>query len=279
MTNTMPSTKTAPTLVVLAMMTFTAAAQEPAGVVQYQHTYPLLYHPSIDLQKEVSEAACREVPELPTHTTLPRTLVFDSFTSLMKPTSKVAVEPGRRVATEGMEHIDTTVVSFASNDFVESRAFQGDLFLVKDEMPGTRWNVTNEERMYLGHRVMKATAETDAGPIEAWFAPGIPFPAGPGLYGGLPGLILMVNNAQYGEVYAADSLAIGPSVPPAVSPMSGRKVSESEYGQIRAETLTEEQQWWGELISDIREGRTKVNRSRECAAKLKNRRSRKEENQ
>lgn len=80
--------------------------------------------------------------------------------------------------------------------------------------------------------------ETDAGPIEAWFAPEIPVPAGPGLYGGLPRSVLMVNNAHYGEVYAADSLAIGPSVPSAASPTSGRKVSECEYGQLRAETLS-----------------------------------------
>ena len=56
-----------------------------------------------------------------------------------------------------MEHIDSTVVAFASNETVESLAFQGDLFAVKDQMPGFRWNVSNKERNYDGEQPQCAT--------------------------------------------------------------------------------------------------------------------------
>ena len=68
---------------------------------------------------------------------------------------------------------------------------------------------------------MKATSESEHGSIEAWFTTDIPVQAGLGLFHGLPSLILMVNNASSGEVYAAEE--IGTKVAPSliVPPGSG----------------------------------------------------------
>ena len=77
---------------------------------------------------------------------------------------------------------------------------RGDAYLVTGEQPVISWRLLGEERVYRDHRVMKATATVDSAVVEAWFAPEIPVPAGPGLYGGLPGLVLMVTNAAVGEV-------------------------------------------------------------------------------
>lgn len=53
---------------------------------------------------------------------------------------------------------------------------------------------------------MKATSESEHGSIEGWFTTDIPVQAGPGLFHGLPSLILMVTNASSGEVYAAEEI-------------------------------------------------------------------------
>ena len=222
-------------LFVLLLATLSALAQDTEGVVSYDHTYAAHYHPVLELQKLIAETTKSEWQELPTHITESRTLIFNAASSLMYPTSKLAVEPGQRPATEGSEHIDTTFVDFDKGEYTESRVFWGELFLTKDRRPDLQWQLTDEERSYLGYRVMKATAELNAGLVEAWFAPDIPIPGGAGLYGGLPGLILMVTVELTGEVYAAKSLRLGMLgvlAPDVLPPTHGKAVSDAEYYRI-----------------------------------------------
>ncbi len=249
------------TLIALALVPFTASAQELEGVVRYNHTYPVLYHPSLAFQKVAKEAIGSEFQEPPAYTTVFRTMAFNPSSSLMYPTSKPAVEPRDRTAREGMEHIDTTYVNFGEDTITESRAFSGVLYLVKDEKPVIPWHLSDEERLYLGYSVMKATAEVDSAHIEAWFAPELPIPAGPGMYSGLPGLILMVTNASAGEVYAADSLALGALAQDISAPTRGRPLSDEEYDRIRTTEIAESRQLWTKEIRDLEEGRTTVRKS------------------
>ena len=83
----------------------------------------------------------------------------------------------------------------------------------------------------------------DSAAVEAWFAPEIPNSAGPGLYGGLPGLILMVTNAATGEVYSAESVELG-DYDDHAAPVVGRSISREEYDRRVAWQIEDAQRAW-----------------------------------
>lgn len=240
-------------LVMLMLTPFVAAAQ--VGSVRYSHTYPVMYTRYFAYEAFAREAAGLEPRVLETHATISRSLVFDTAASLMYPTDKEHAEPGEIIRTEGREHIDTTYVDYGSDTFVESRVLGTQIYLVSDKLPTVRWQLESEERVYLGFRVMKATAVVDSTSIEAWFTPDIPIPAGPGLYGGLPGLILMVTNAVDGEVYAAEAIDLDEFARVIVPPTRGRTLSNEDYLQARTADILEDERRANKRIRDIEEGR------------------------
>lgn len=248
-------------LIVLFLTPYVASAQK--GTVRYDHTYSVLYNPFLAFDEFHKSATNSEFEPPPAHITVTRNLIFDASNSLMYRTSGpvLDVQPRDRRVRDGMEHIDTTYVKFEDDTFIESRAFAGNLYLVKGEQPVIPWRFSNEERLYLGYRAMKATAEFDSAYIEAWFTPEIPVPAGPGMYGGLPGLILMVTNASAGEVYAADSLTLDILSKTIVVPTRGRAISDGQYRRIRTNKLAEDHRFWDEARREIEEGRASASKS------------------
>lgn len=68
-------------------------------------------------------------------------------------------------------------------------------FVIKDDIPKTKWKILNEIKEVKGYLCMKAEA-TDTirnRIIQAWYTDAIPFNGGPEGFGGLPGLILELN--------------------------------------------------------------------------------------
>ena len=221
------------------------------GTVQYSHTYPVLYGHYFVFQEMVSADLGQEFEPPPTHRTVSRTLLFDTNASLMYPTDRPHVEPEDRKASEGDEHIDTTFVHFDDDTYSESRAINAEIYIVYDEVPSIPWRLNSEERVYLGLRVMKATAVTESSTIEAWFTPQIPIPAGPGLFGGLPGLILMVTNPETGEVYAAESLSQDTLARAITPPARGDQVSNEQYQRIKAASIAKDRREWEKTIEKM----------------------------
>ena len=234
---------------------FGASAQ--VGTVRYTHTYPVLYSHHFAYIKVTNQAVDKEFVAPATHATVSRSMVFDATASLMYPTDKPHVEPEDRRVSEGEEAIDTTYVNFGSGTYTESRVIGG-VYLVGDQQPAIPWRLDGEERIYLGLRVMKATAVVDSAVVEAWFTPEIPIPAGPGLYGGLPGLILMVTNAADGEVYAAESLEMDVLARAIVPPTRGRKVSDKGYRRIKEAEMEEDRRIWENQLRRIEEGKVRI---------------------
>ena len=241
-------------LFALVLMPLAASAQE--GVVRYSHTSPILYGAPDPIKESIAAADGTEYTQGPSHATVPRQLVFGPLSSLMYPAVNQIVVPGDRT---GWEYIDTTYVSFEDGTYTESREFYADMYLVEGERPVISWRLPGEERIYLGHRVVKATAVVDSAVVEAWFTPEISVPAGPGLYGGLPGLILLVTNATIGEVYAAESVDLGEQ-PPITAPISGRVVSDDKYDQIKRAGMAEDERFQSWMRRGIEEGRVKIRR-------------------
>lgn len=243
-------------LAALWLVPCSAAAQ--VGTVQYAHTYPLLHSHYSVYRAVTSSLQDMEYVAPPSHATEARSLVFDSVASLMYPLDKEHLEPEHRPSSGGVEHIDTTFVRFEDASFVETRVLPfvvSYLGRVRGNLPDFGWHLDGEERTYLGFRVMKATAKVDTAHIEAWFTPDIPVPAGPGLYGGLPGLILMVTNSTIGEVYAAESVTMDVLARAVMQPTRGSEVSEREYARTKVESIEGDRRFWESQLREIEEGK------------------------
>lgn len=128
----------------------------------------------------------------------------------------------------------------ASGAVVENRVFMGRTFLVRGVRPEIRWRITGEQTEFAGHLVMKALATVDDTLVEAWFTPQIPVPAGPGEYGGLPGMILSLSIDGGRIVYSATGIRMAAVDEGAIRPPGqGQEVGREEYEELVAERLEE----------------------------------------
>lgn len=123
------------------------------------------------------------------------------------------------------------------------------------------WTITEQQRQHLGYPVTVAVGEAEGERIEAWFAPHIPVSGGPALYGGLPGMILVLSLDGGLTTYAATEVSLdgveeGTIRPPDV----GEATSPEEYRAIIAGRI-------GEVTRLIR-GMVRNYRNVECAVGL-----------
>lgn len=145
------------------------------------------------------------------------------------------------------ETLVETYTNFADGSSVETREFMGRTFLISASQTAPGWKLGGEEREFLGYMVQKATAEVDGSTVEAWFTPQIPVPSGPGGYGGLPGMILLLNVGDGQTVYSAAEVDLtGVEDGTIVRPGDGDEVTREEYEKIVADKLKE--------LEDVRGG-------------------------
>lgn len=77
-------------------------------------------------------------------------------------------------------------------------------FVYPDSVPSLEWNFSDEETdSIIGYDCRKATVEFAGRSYTAWFTPEIPLPFGPYKFGGLPGLILKLEDDERQFVWAA----------------------------------------------------------------------------
>jgi hypothetical protein len=152
------------------------------------------------------------------------------------------VERMRRTSPErsDQEQLLVAHTDLESGAVVENRVFMGRTFLIEGRRPEVEWRLTGEQSEFAGHLVMKALATVDSTEVEAWFSPQIPVPAGPGGYGGLPGVILSLSIDGGRIVYSATGIRMTPVDEGAIRPPTqGQAVSRGVYEGIVAERLEE----------------------------------------
>ncbi|MDE2761292.1 MAG: GLPGLI family protein [Gemmatimonadota bacterium] len=131
-------------------------------------------------------------------------------------------------------------VDLGEGRMVETHQFMGRTFRVVHQRPEYQWRLTGEQAEHLGYMVIKATAEHDSTAIEAWFTPQIPVAGGPGRYGGLPGMILVVSVDHGHTKYFATEIALGDVEEGLIRrPEKGDEMSQEEYDDM-VEEKTEE---------------------------------------
>lgn len=140
---------------------------------------------------------------------------------------------------DAVEHMRYTAL--ADEQAVEQRDFMGRAFLITEDLDEPAWKLTSEQSTYEGYMTMKATAVIDSMNVVAWFTPEIPVSGGPDTYGGLPGLILVLDVDDGTRTYAARSIELGVehSEEEWVRPDKGRRVTRAEYDEIVEEKMKE----------------------------------------
>lgn len=77
-------------------------------------------------------------------------------------------------------------------------------FVYSDSVPSLEWNFSDETTgSILGYECRKATTEFAGRSYTAWFTTEIPLPFGPYKFGGLPGLILKLEDAEKQFIWEA----------------------------------------------------------------------------
>jgi GLPGLI family protein len=235
-------------LLVLSLALFPIAATAQQGRVSFNH--------SVQYDFEVPEnLAERFGGQIPTGQSGAMILLFNESESLMTPApveEEILTAVARRVqglaerlkmgssSRSDHEVLLGAYVSYADGTIVEEREFMGREFLVSDTRPVYEWRLTGEQSEFLGYLMQKATASHNGSTIEAFFTPQIPVQGGPGPYGGLPGMILVVSVDSGHELYSAtevDLSGLGGIV--VVAPNEGNEVTRTEYEEIVAQRLEE----------------------------------------
>ena len=168
-----------------------------------------------------------------------------------------------------------------SNIYTNKRELFGKVFLVKDSITPSKWVMTGETKQIGIYNAYKATitkeveerefnfgrrptrgGESESEPeapkmrevvMSAWFTPEIPVSTGPAMYGGLPGLILEINDDK--TIILCTKVVINPKDKIKIkAPSKGKVVTRSEFDQI-AENKAKE-------MEEMYQGRRSGGRSR-----------------
>jgi len=242
------------------------------GTIAYSHTVKIDFEIPPEMQARIqarggdragggrgARGAGRAGGGFPTERTSDVVLFFDESQSLMKPVPRArpegargggAGEGGRRLrvarlgavaANRGAQDVLVEAhVRYDEGQIVEARTLLGRPFLIADEQPSFAWKLSGEQAEYLGYVVQKATAERNGSEIEAWFTPQIPVAGGPGIYGGLPGMILVVSVDEGQTQYNATQVSLAPIEEGViVVPSEGESMSREAYDELVEEKLDE----------------------------------------
>lgn len=214
---------------------------------------------SVQYEFEIPERFGQMRDQIPTQQVSDMLLLFNAEESVMIPIPEVerqgaAGGPEQNRRAQGMatrlrmsstsrsdhETLLQSHVRFGEGTMSEMREFMGREFLLSGTQPAFSWKLGSDQRQMLGYVVQKATAEHEGSMIEAWFTMQIPIPGGPGEFGGLPGMILLVSVDEGKTFYAATDVDLtglgGLTISP---PRDGEKVTAEQYETIVAERLAE----------------------------------------
>lgn len=202
-------------------------------------------------------------------------LSFDKTASIYKEEEKLE-QPGERGGGRGprfgaMAGTDGDLYkNIKEQRYLIKNELLGKIFLIDDELETLEWEMGAESRKIGNYTAFKATAtKTIKRPnmsaifrrpgrggqdneekekeaeftikeveIVAWYTPEIPINQGPGLYWGLPGLILAVNDDI--TTIVCSEITMNPSEKMEIkAPSKGKKVSQAEYDEISQEKMKE----------------------------------------
>ena len=222
---------------ILLLLALAPAALAQEGSVTYQETVKL----RLELPPEMQNA------NIPRETSVQRQLLFNESEALIKTIAPEEPEQadlesesgGMRIRIMGARADEEIYTNYDQGLRIEKRDFLGRQFLVTGETPEPVWRLTDEQSQFLGYTCRKAVTTRDSIEVEAWFTPEIPVPAGPGMWGGLPGLILVLNEDEGQRSFVAKEVQFAALETPIVPPTGGKEVTRAEFDKIVEDKMKE----------------------------------------
>ena len=99
-----------------------------------------------------------------------------------------------------------TLKIFNENKLNHYEGIFGDYYVYTEELPEFDWKISNETDEICGYRCRRATAEFRGRTWDAWYAEEIQISNGPLKFGGLPGLILKIEDEKKEHIFEAIQL-------------------------------------------------------------------------
>lgn len=237
-------------------------AQNLEGVATYKSQTKM----DIELDEGVSDSMKEQIKAmLKKQSEKEFTLTFTRNESTYK--EVVQLDNNNRISSGGMEIVvmgsggnDEYYKNLNENRYVNKTELFGKEFLIKDSIESRDWKLTKETKNIGEYTCFKATTtrtqkmmsvvsssetgeskeETKEEEIEitAWYTLQIPISNGPDGYGGLPGLILELNNG--GQTVLCSKIVLNPTKKVSIKePTKGKVVTSQEFKEITEKKMKE----------------------------------------
>lgn len=131
------------------------------------------------------------------------------------------------VSSDYSEESVSVYKNLADMSVTELKDLLARTYSITHPLPRYQWNVSTESKEIMGLQAYKATIGDS---ITAWFCPTIPVQDGPGLYCGLPGLILDLEDGQ--TIYSCTAINTN-STREVEKPKRAKVVTAEEFEELR----------------------------------------------
>jgi GLPGLI family protein len=186
------------------------------------------------------------------------TLTFTPYESIYKEEEKLAAPSpqsgGMTIMVMGGSQSATLYKNSKEKRFAHEQEIMGKKFLVKDELENKEWKLENETKFIGQYTCYKATRTIEVEKmsssmsfnsdeskepevtkekvtVTAWYTPEVPVNAGPGMYWGLPGLILEVNDGS--QTIVCSKIVLNPKNKVKIKePVKGKEVNSKKFEEI-----------------------------------------------
>ena len=153
----------------------------------------------------------------------------------IEPEEELSDDSGPKIVIVGPSYREESVSVYKNLEDMsatEQKDFLARTYSIKKPLPVYQWEVGSETKKIMGLQTHKATLGDS---ITAWFCPTIPVQEGPGLYYGLPGLILDLEDSQ--AIYSCTAINTK-STREVGKAKRAKEVTEEEFEQLRQRALS-----------------------------------------
>ena len=153
---------------------------------------------------------------------------------------------------------DILYKNISENRMAHKTELMGKVFLIKDNLEAYDWKLTGEAKNIGNYTCYKAVYEKEEEDIQidmidgevkeekvtkkrtivAWYTPDVPVSNGPNNYGGLPGLILEVNDGDL-TIVCSEIILNPKEIKEINEPTKGKIVTRKKFGEIAEEKTKE----------------------------------------
>ena len=148
----------------------------------------------------------------------------------IEPEEELSDDHGPKIILVSSDYSEESVSVYknlADMNVTELKDFLARTYSITHPLPRYQWKVSTERKEIMGLETHKATIGDS---ITAWFCPTIPVQDGPGLYCGLPGLILDLEDGQ--TIYSCTAINTN-STREVEKPKRAKAVTAEEFEELR----------------------------------------------